>query len=201
MPSPKAEQAPARGCYDRALSRQARQAEQRERLVAWISETYRAHGEQTRVNDVVQAAGVGRNTFYEYFDGLDHALTYAAQTAAARIYERIVSHIERAPTTLAKLRALPQHWFAEAHASPASMAVLLRNLPGQPCSQAASLFESLLRRALDQTGQVVSTETEVGWEVCASMAAAEASRYAIAGGPHAEHMQSALELLLTRLFR
>lgn len=201
MSASKSEQAPARGCYDRALSRQARQAEQRERLVTWIGETYRTRGEHLTVNDVISAAGVGRNTFYEYFDGLEHALGYAAQTAASKIHERIVIHVERELTTLAKLRALTQRWFAEVHANPAVMALLLRNLPGQPCSRAASLFESLLHRALDQTGQVVSTQAEEAWEVCAAVAAAEASRYAIAGGPHADHMKSALEVLLTRLFR
>ena len=201
MPSPKAEQAPSRGCYDRALSRQARQAEQRERLVAWIGETYRAKGEHATINDIVAAAGVGRNTFYEYFDGLEHALAYAAQTAAARIHDRIVIHIDTEPTTLAKLRALTQHWLAEAHAEPAAMTLLVRNLPDQPCSKAALLFESLLRRALDQTKQVVSTETDAAWEVCAALAAAEVGRYTIAGGTHSERMRSALELLLTRLFR
>lgn len=201
MSAQKVEQAPARGCYDRALPRTTRQAEQRERLVAWISETFRVRGERITINDIVQAAGIGRNTFYEYFDGLEHALSYAAQTSATRIHERLVSVVEREPTTLAKLRALTHGWFAEVEASPAVVALLSRHIPGEPYSRAASLFESLLERALDQIGQVVSTESEPAWQACAALAAAEASRYTIAGGPHAEHMRSALELLLTRLFR
>src|SRR5688572_17094045 len=96
------ETAPARGCYDRALSRQARQAEQKARLVDWIAQVYLQRGSTATVHDIVQAAGVGRNTFYEYFDGLEHALDFAAQIHAKQTHDRLARALEAARTPIAK---------------------------------------------------------------------------------------------------
>ncbi len=80
--------APGRGQYDRAITRERRQAEQRERLLIAAAAAF-ARGRES-VSATIELAGVGRNTFYEYFDDYAHALeavrghVLAAVTAAWR---------------------------------------------------------------------------------------------------------------------
>jgi len=194
------ETAPARGCYDRALSRQARQAEQKARLVDWIAQVYLERGSTATVHDVVQAAGVGRNTFYEYFDGLDHALDYAAQTHAKQTHERLVEALETARTPIAKLRELSRAWFDELERDPAHAALLLR-LPASAGSAAARVFKSLLGTVLTEGrshGPTVSDGVLIDF---AASAAEGGARDLLAGGTPKTELQEGLSTLLTRVFR
>jgi AcrR family transcriptional regulator len=72
-----------RGLYDRGVSRERRQAEQRDRLLLATATAFRER--RATVDGVVQCAGVGRNTFYEYFDDFAHALAAVKQRALSRI--------------------------------------------------------------------------------------------------------------------
>lgn len=195
--------APARGCYDRGLSRQARQAEQKARLVSWIAETYRERGGALTVHDVVQAACVGRNTFYEYFDGLDHALDYAAQTHAKAMHERIGSALDAARTPIAKLRELSRAWFDELERDPARAALLLR-LPEGTRSAAVSTFTTLLEAALRQGRSLAAANLDTALIDYAAFAAEGGARALLAPGalalPRAA-LQEGLATLLTRVFR
>lgn len=194
------ETAPARGCYDRALSRQARQAEQRARLVGWVAEAYRVRGLSLTVQDVVHAAGVGRNTFYEYFDGLEHALDYAAQTHAKAMQERIVSALESARTPIAKLRALSRVWFDEIEKDPGRAALLLR--PSEAArSVASNTFASLLEAALKQGRSITPANPEAPLIDYAAFAAAGGARALLTAGASRVELQEGLALLLTRVFR
>ncbi len=202
-----AEPAPGRGRYDRSQSRQVRQTEQRERLVRWIAEAYRARGERLTVNDVVSAAGVGRNTFYEYFDGLEHALGYASQAYSKQIYEQLVSDLEQARTTIAKLRFLTHAWLAQAHSAPAAMSLLLRPPApdaDSPLCVAETLFTMLLRRALCAHPRL-ATRPDTSRELCAAFAATGSCRVVLhLGEPTlapADALAESLETLLTQAFR
>lgn len=197
---PLVEPAPGRGCYDRALSRPARQAEQKARLVSWIAETYRQRGPALTVQDVIQAAGVGRNTFYEYFDGLEHALDYAAQTHAKAIHERIGSALEEARTPIAKLRALSRTWFAEVERDAAGAALLLR-APVRGHSAAASTFATLLGAVLKHGRSPTAATADAQLIDYAAFAAAGGARTLLASAAPRAELQEALATLLTRVFR
>lgn len=194
------ETAPARGCYDRALSRQARQAGQKARLVDWIAQVYLERGATATVHDVVQAAGVGRNTFYEYFDGLDHALDYAAQTHAKHMHERLATLLEAARTPIAKLRELSRAWFDELESDPAHAALLLR-LPAGAGSAAASVFRSLLGTVLKDGRSYGATTSDQVLIDCAASAAEGGARSLLARAALKTDLQEALSTLLTRVFR
>lgn len=192
--------APARGRYDRALSRQARQAEQKARLVGWIAEVYRERGPALTVQDVVQAAGVGRNTFYEYFDGLEHALDYVAQTHAKAMHERISTAIEAARTPIAKLRELSRAWLEEVELDPARLALLLRLRSGAR-STATDVFASLLDAALKQGRNQVAANADVFLVDYAAFAGEGGARSLLSGAATRPDLQESLATLLTRLFR
>jgi AcrR family transcriptional regulator len=80
--------APKRGPYDRALTRNERQAAQQERVIAAIA-ALAAAGSELSVANVVEHAGIGRNTFYEYFDDVDHALTSINRRARGELSTRV----------------------------------------------------------------------------------------------------------------
>ncbi|HEU5072925.1 MAG TPA: TetR/AcrR family transcriptional regulator [Polyangiaceae bacterium] len=199
--------APARGRYDRAQSRQTRQAEQKARLVGWIGTTYLEHGPALTVQDVVRAAGVGRNTFYEYFDGLEHALDYAAQTHAKALRERIMSELENARTPIAKLRELSRAWFDEVERDPAQTALLLRATAGTGArtagsrSAAAAVFASVLADLLQQARSHDPASHDLTLIDYVAFAAEGGVRSLLGQGAPRPTLQEGLSTLLTRSFR
>jgi AcrR family transcriptional regulator len=194
------EAAPARGRYDRALSRQARQAEQKERLLRWIAEAYREHGDSLTVQHVVEAAGVGRNTFYEYFDGLEHALDVAAQSRAKLVRERIVNAVDQARTPIAKLRELSRAWFNEVQADPANAALLLRR-GSDARSVGASMFGALLAAIVKAAQTYGAANVDPLLIEYAAFAAEGGARLLLVAGAENERAQEGLGTVLTRLFR
>ncbi|HET7541314.1 MAG TPA: TetR/AcrR family transcriptional regulator [Polyangiaceae bacterium] len=120
--------APKRGQYDRGLSRSERQTAQRERVIAAIAALGRENRELSVAN-VVELAGIGRNTFYEYFDDLEHALA-ATKTRALRDFAtRVASAWELARTPLQRVRALARAWTECLLENPAQARLALRAQP------------------------------------------------------------------------
>src|SRR6187402_264535 len=101
--------APKRGQYDRALSRRERQDAQRERVMlalAALSETER----ELSIANVVELAGIGRNTFYEYFDDIEHALVGIRARVLRELTTRIETELSIARTPLERVRAVARAW-------------------------------------------------------------------------------------------
>ncbi|MET0792449.1 MAG: TetR/AcrR family transcriptional regulator [Polyangiaceae bacterium] len=122
--------APKRGQYDRALSRSERQTAQRERVVAAI--TSLSGSERTlNVANVVELAGIGRNTFYEYFDDIEHALVSIKARALREFSARADTAMRSARTPLERVRALARAWTEHLLEAPALARVAL-----QPQSEA-----------------------------------------------------------------
>lgn len=101
--------APKRGHYDRALSRHARQAEQRDRVLAAVV-AIAASGQELSVGSVIGHAGIGRNTFYEYFDDVEHASRTVDTRVRGELVARVESGLRAARTPLERLRALARAW-------------------------------------------------------------------------------------------
>jgi len=120
--------APKRGHYDRALSRNERQAVQRERVTAAITSIGAAGGELS-VASVVERAGIGRNTFYEYFDDIEHAQATLCARALHDLGARIELAFRSARTPLERVRALARAWTDSALAHPELTLLVLRARP------------------------------------------------------------------------
>lgn len=127
MKAPESELVPApkRGHYDRALSRRERQAAQRERVIAAIA-MLSATDRELSVASVVEAAGIGRNTFYEYFDDLEHALLAIKNRALHEFSASVVTALQAARTPLERVRALARVWTANLVENPARAKLALR---------------------------------------------------------------------------
>lgn len=117
--------APKRGRYDRALSRRERQAAQRERVIAAIA-AISASERELSVASVVELAGIGRNTFYEYFDDLEHALLAIKARALRDFASRVEAAMQAARTPLERIRALARVWTENLLENPAQVKLALR---------------------------------------------------------------------------
>jgi len=117
--------APKRGQYDRALSRRERQAAQRERVIAAIA-ALSATDRELSVANVVELAGIGRNTFYEYFDDLEHALVEVKSRALREFAPRVAAALHVARTPLERIRALARVWTENLLENPAQAKLALR---------------------------------------------------------------------------
>jgi len=117
--------APKRGRYDRALSRRERQTAQRERVIAAIA-SISATDRELSVANVVEVAGIGRNTFYEYFDDLEHALLAIRGRALSDFASRVTAAMQQARTPLERIRALARVWTENLLENPSQVKLALR---------------------------------------------------------------------------
>jgi AcrR family transcriptional regulator len=143
--------APGRGQYDRSQTREQRLTEQRERLVAAATRVL-ASDPSASVARVVELAAVGRGTFYEYFDDVEH-VRRAAITIAGRTLEVALRRAaEHARTPVERMRALASRWFDFAVREPASLLILLRERAEMqvPLSAAGLTFAAVLNQMLDE---------------------------------------------------
>ena len=122
--------APKRGLYDRAMSRHERQAAQQERVIAAIA-AVAALGRELTVASVVEHAGIGRNTFYEYFDDVEHALTALNARARGELSSRVESALRSTRTPIERVRALARAWTENLSGNPALARVALRARVGK----------------------------------------------------------------------
>ncbi|MEP7048731.1 MAG: hypothetical protein ABJB12_00195 [Pseudomonadota bacterium] len=119
------EPAPKRGQYDRALSRRERQEAQRERVIAALS-ALAAENRELSIANIVEAAGIGRNTFYEYFDDVDHALAAVKARAVRELSARAEAAMRAARTPLERIRALARAWAENLFADSTTVSLALR---------------------------------------------------------------------------
>jgi len=173
--------APPRGLYDRRQSRDARVLEQRDRLLT-ATALVLAAGATPTITAVVNLARVSRNTFYEYFDDLEHARV-AAVLRAKQGVARALTRVEiSARTPVERRRALARAWFDWIGSEPADAALILQATTGA-LSEAGAAFEAALRRSVaDARALGVSVVAPDRSMVLAVAATAEAFGREVAGG-------------------
>ncbi|HEV8246339.1 MAG TPA: TetR/AcrR family transcriptional regulator, partial [Polyangiaceae bacterium] len=164
--------APGRGQYDRAQTRERRQAEQRERLLLATAGAF-ARG-RASVSGVVELAGVGRNTFYEYFDDYPHALAALRSHTLERMDAAWRPALGNAHTPLERLRAVCRAWCTEMLVSADEAVALLcaeARTVSQPLSSAGRELAAAVREARARSDVRVSDDEQ---NILALAAAAEA---------------------------
>jgi AcrR family transcriptional regulator len=142
--------APGRGQYDRRAPRERRIAEQKERLVE-ATALAAVHEPPVSVSSIVRRAGVGRNTFYEYFDDIAHAVE-AAESAALRHIEKSLSDAEsNSRTPVERWRSLARAWLTFAATEPESALLVLGVdvRAKRATSKGAAVLEAALLRSLE----------------------------------------------------
>jgi hypothetical protein len=138
--------APPRGQYDRRLPREQRLAEQRERLLAAVARACALETDPSLAK-VVRIAGVGRNTFYEYFDDVPHARREAESAALRRVEAKLRAAERVTQTPVERFRALARAWWDACEAEPAEFMLMLTPR-GAQVSRGAESLQSAFERAL-----------------------------------------------------
>jgi AcrR family transcriptional regulator len=195
--------APKRGQYDRALSRHERQAAQQERVLAAIA-ALAASGRELSVASVVEHAGIGRNTFYEYFDDVEHALSAIHGRARRDLVARLAPALQAARTPLERIRALARAWAESITMNPSLALLALRVEPAAHdtvgLSGLAYYVVTILENELDARGALPGLAD--GLRVAAVAAVFDVvSRAKLAERGSAGDLQRVLSDLAIRLLR
>ena len=195
--------APKRGLYDRAMSRHERQAAQQERVIAALAMLVRA-GRELSVASVVEQAGIGRNTFYEYFDDVEHALTAINSRARGELTARAQAALLVARTPLERLRALARAWVDSLTGNREFALVALR--PPPAAKHAADLSElgrciaTILENELESRSALPGLSDPL--RIIAVAAVFEAvSKVHLGGSPPPDDLSRILADLAIRLLR
>lgn len=194
--------APGRGAYDRTLSRAERDAQHRERLLLAAAEVL-TDGPAT-IARIVERAGVGRSTFYEFFDSPKHVLDHLQQRALRGLESALEVAVEDARTPLERVRAIARAWLAELDTHPVEARLALTRRGGD---QLLSPAGNLLHRALERCAQAARQDRMASMNAAddvsllAATAAVEAlSRRHLAGQPLRDGPRTLSELI-TKLLR
>jgi len=172
--------APGRGAYDRSLSRAERDAQHRERLVRATAEIM-LEGELT-VARIVARAGVGRSTFYEFFDTPEHAIAYVEQRALAALQRALTAAFAASHTPLERVRSITRVWLGALEAQPLDGRVVLarrneRELLSRAAKELYASLEQITFAARSDGVSVLGASDEVTLLTAAASAEALARRH------------------------
>jgi len=193
--------APGRGAYDRSLSRAERDAQHRERLLRATAEILLES--DVTLARVIERAGVGRSTFYEFFDTPEHAITHLEQRAMRALEQALSAAFSGSHTPLERLRAIARGWLRELEARPLEgRVVLARRVHLDALSPAGrALFVVLERTAQDaRRSGVASLDAADDVTVLAAAGAVEAlTRRHLSGQPLRDGARTLTELIVKLL--
>lgn len=153
---------------------------------------------------IVERAGVGRSTFYEFFDSPEHVLEHLEQRALRALEAALDTAFNEARTPLERMRAITRTWLSELEARPVEARVALtRRIGGDLLSPASKLLHQTLERCVQ-----AARHDGMGWlnaaddvSLLAAAAAVEAlSRRHLAGQPLRDAPRTLSELI-TKLLR
>lgn len=147
--------APGRGGYDRRLTSAERQAEHRERILLATSQVS-SEGALT-VARIVERAGVGRSTFYEFFDSPEHVVEQLEQRTLRTLGAALDRAFGDARTPLERLRALMRSWTNIISSQPDALRAVLARKSSRALSPAGEELQRALQRCVELG------RTEAGW--------------------------------------
>jgi AcrR family transcriptional regulator len=102
----------------------------------------------TTAGEIIDAAGVGRNTFYEHFETCGAAVAEAVRRATNELGKVVRAAVGDTRTPRERLRALAATWLAEVPRNAVLVAVL-RDGASEERASVLRVFETELRHALE----------------------------------------------------
>jgi AcrR family transcriptional regulator len=115
--------APGRGRWERHLSAEARHELQRRRVLDVLPHVIAEFGNAFTVDEIVEAAGVGRNTFYAFFDDASAATAALLSEVREALADALDASARSARTPIERIRGVATAWVRTAAEKPA-LAVL-----------------------------------------------------------------------------
>lgn len=151
--------APGRGAYDRSMSRAERDAEHRERLLLATAEVSSVSA--ATVARIVERAGVGRGTFYEFFDSPEHALQLLEQRVLRAVGASLSRNFPDSASRGDRVTLLVRRWLRALSARPLESRLVLTTCARAPLlSPAGELFRGALEREARATPAALEPKEE-----------------------------------------
>lgn len=122
---------------------------------------------------VVKRARVSRNTFYEYFDDLEHVRAASEQRGRARLVVALQAVEQRARTPVERWRELSRAWLAWLLDFPAEARLATASTPTGLSSAGRELEAALMRSFALIHGSGLDADSDDALRVRAAAAAAE----------------------------
>src|SRR5678815_2394665 len=114
-----------RGKYDRSQTASERAAERRERILDCATEVFAQRGyAATRVDHIVEHAGVSRRTLYEDFESVEQILTEVYDRAVRISYGTIVQRLLPVADPIERIHAGAAAYYETIAANPAAARVV-----------------------------------------------------------------------------
>lgn len=152
---------------------------------------------------IAERAGVGRSTFYEFFDSPEHVLSHLVERVQASLKDALAAALQSARTPLERWRAVARTWLGALEARPLEAKVALTpRLPADLLSPAGVILLAALRDGAELAKQhgMGSSSTDDA-SLLAAAAAAEAVSRQHLNGPALPDAARSLSELLIRLLR
>jgi AcrR family transcriptional regulator len=129
----------------RADRRQRRATETRLRLFRCALQLFAEHGFQNvTVEDITEAADVGKGTFFNYFETKDHVLGVMAEIQLGKVHQAVASAAESKQSIHTVLRQLMQRLAEEPGRSPSLARAFLSSF------QASEAVREILKRNMKE---------------------------------------------------
>lgn len=139
----------ARGKYDRAESAADRQARRREELLDAATEMFAERGiAATRVEDIVQRAGISRRTLYEQFDSVEQILEQVYDRAIRISFTAILERLVTLTDPIERIAAGVASYYEMIAANPAAARVVFEEYRRAGAAQEAKYELNTTRYAL-----------------------------------------------------
>lgn len=195
---------PGRGRWRRELSREERREEQRRAILRATAFAVASHGRTATLDDIVEGAGTGRNTFYDHFETVDQAIEAARDAAFRDVVAACRASLEEARTPRERVRALASGFVAAmADRGPSALALLAYEDSGG----ARTALRDELQRMLTQTltdaraaGAIGSAVEPLRVEIVVGLFET-AARLSLDGREAPERLSEAVFDAIIRIFR
>jgi len=133
----------SRGQWDRSATAESRAGAHRQAILEAAARAAFELGRAVTVSDVVERAGVGRNTFYVNFADLEAAFRAAEESAIATV-SRAFAPSRDARTPIERLRTTASEWIRLAMLEPRLVMLVLRG-DGRPTGAHSTVREIMVR--------------------------------------------------------
>lgn len=138
MPRAPTSSGTGRGKYDRTQSQEERELLRREQLLDAATEVFAARGfAATRVDDIVEAAGISRRTLYEQFESVEAILEDVYERAVRINFNAILQRLMAAADPIERIHAGVAAYFETIADNPSAARVVFEEYRHAGPTQAA----------------------------------------------------------------
>jgi len=149
-----------RGRWDRRSTDEARRQETRRLVLDATARVVASRGGTATAAAIIELSGIGRNTFYEHFEGVSAAVSEVLREHVTELGAALRAQTSPVRTPHERLRALSSAWLLQTARRPFAMAILL-DTPAESRGLVLAELETEVRAALELARSAGTVAVEV----------------------------------------